>query len=72
MRITHSECVFVGLFTQHAMRMRHIISSSVACSAVPYFPTLLNKNVCFDFLYNFVLRFSDSKKNLAIYYHKFT
>jgi hypothetical protein len=35
--------VFVALFIQHAKRMRHIILSSVACSAVPYFSTYSHK-----------------------------
>jgi hypothetical protein len=38
--ITYTECVSVALFIQHAMRMRSIILSSVACLAVPYFSTL--------------------------------
>jgi len=35
--ITYSLCVFVALVIQHAMRMRHIILSSVACRAVQCF-----------------------------------
>jgi len=58
-----------ALVMQHAMRMRYIVLSSVACLTVPYSPTfshklhdirkkkLLNiKRVCFDFLYNFCLK----------------
>ena len=38
--ITYSVCVFVASVIHHAKRMRHIILSSVACLAVPYFTTL--------------------------------
>ena len=41
--ITYSECVFVALVIQNAMRMLHIILSSVACLALQYFSTLSHK-----------------------------
>jgi hypothetical protein len=41
--ITYSECVFVTLGIQHAMRMRRIILPPVARLAVPYFSTLTRK-----------------------------
>ena len=66
---TYSECVSVALVTQHAMRMRH--TAICGLSTLLYFPTLSHKrydfggrkkrvteqkNVCFDFLYNFCLK----------------
>ena len=46
--ITYSECIFVTLCIQHAMRMRRIILSSVACLARPYFFPLSHKRLCFQ------------------------
>ena len=45
MTITYSESAFVVLGIQHEMRMA--ISSSVACLALNYFPTLSHKR--YDF-----------------------
>ena len=41
--ITYFEYVFSALFIQHAKRMHRIILPSLACLAVPYFPTLSHK-----------------------------
>jgi hypothetical protein len=41
--ITYSECVFVGLDIQHAMRMRRIVLPSAACLVVPCLSTLSHK-----------------------------
>ena len=57
--ITFSECVSVALVIQHALRMRHITLSSVACLATMFFHTISKKprlsenncrtwNVCLD------------------------
>jgi hypothetical protein len=82
--ITYSECVFVILVTQHAKHMHHIILSSVACPAVPYFSALLHKwrdfwknviepEVCvLIFSAAFILKISYSQKNSARCYHKCT
>jgi len=37
MSVTNSEFVFVGLVIQHAMRMRHVILSTLPRLAVPHF-----------------------------------
>ena len=42
-RVTYSECWFVALGIQHAVSMRRIILSSVACPTLPYFPKLSHK-----------------------------
>jgi len=36
-------CVFVALVTEHAMRMRRVILSSVTCPALQNFSTLSHK-----------------------------
>jgi len=41
--ITYSDCVYVALDTQHAMYMRCIILSTVACVVLPYLSTLFHK-----------------------------
>jgi len=41
--ITYYEFVFVALGIQHAMSMRRIILSSVACLAIKHFSTLSHK-----------------------------
>ena len=39
--ITYSECVFVPLIIQYALRFRRVILSSLACRAVQKFPHYL-------------------------------
>ena len=74
-------CVRVALLIQHSTRMCHILTPFVALLAPPHFSTLCHKRrdfrkkvtehkMCFDFLYNFCLNISHSKKNLARYCHK--
>ena len=71
----------VALLTQHAMRVRHIVTSFVASLAPSHSSTLCHKRqnfrekgserkMCFYFLYKFRLKHSHSKYDLARYYHK--
>jgi len=63
-RITYSECVSIALGTQHAIRMRHTVVCAPPRSTIflhiisqtARLKKLLNKNMCFDFLYNFCLK----------------
>ena len=41
--IAYCECVFVALVIQHAMRVRPVILSSVACPGLHYFSTLTHE-----------------------------
>jgi len=43
----YAKYVSVALVIQHAKRMRHIVLSSVACLAVPYFPHYLINGTAF-------------------------
>ena len=72
----------MALGTQHARRMRNILSS-VAGVALPHFSTLSHKRHDFRekvieltcvsiFSTTFVCKISHSKSNSAIYYHKCT
>ena len=47
-RITYAECVVVALGIQHAMRMRLIILSFVACAALGHFSTLSHTDMIFE------------------------
>jgi hypothetical protein len=75
--ITYSECVFVALVIQHAMRMRRIGMSSLAFKAVQKLCTLTHKlhdfrvkksfehKMCSDFLYNFCLKHTSFQEELS-------
>jgi hypothetical protein len=75
-------CASVALLIQHAIRMRHIVTSFVTPLAPPYFSTLSHKRHDFRkkviehkmcvliFCTTFVQNISHSTKNLARYCHK--
>jgi hypothetical protein len=76
------ECVFVGLFSQNAKRVRRIILLPVAWPAVPYISTLsyirhefrgkkfLDVKCRFWFFLRFWSETSNSKQNSARHYRK--
>jgi len=81
--ITYSECAFVAMLTQHAMRMRHVvicglsgyiisfhIISQTTCFSGGGGSGGISEHTCSDFLYKFSLNISRSKKNSWRYYHK--
>jgi hypothetical protein len=77
-RITYSECVFLDLGIHHAMRMLDIVICGLSGSAIFFHMsqnvTIFDKKsywtqiVCFDFLHNFYLKLSHSKRNWATCY----
>jgi len=75
---THSECVSIASVIQHALCMRCIIPSSVACLVLPYFLTLSHfqkkvidyKMCALIFSTTLVWNNSHSKKKSARYYQK--
>ena len=79
--ILYSECVFVAIDIQHAMRQRHTLMFPDRMYIIfPHYlinTTIFGRknywtwNVYFDFLYNFFFRdISHSNKNWALEYHK--
>ena len=84
MSITDSEIVSIAFGIQHAMRMRRIMLSSMACPALQYFTTLSHKRhgfrnkkvtehiTCVLNFTAFVRKISHSEKISERYYHKCT
>ena len=48
LNITHREYVPIAVVVQYANRVRHIILSSAACLALPYFSTLPHNGAIFE------------------------
>ena len=65
-RITYSKLVFMGLFIQHAMRMRRIVALRLPLPTIFFPPRYLINGTIFEkeFIGNKMCAFSFSKKNL--------
>jgi len=81
--ITHSECAYVTLCIQHAIRMRRIVLSSMDCTSLHYLLTLSHKRhgfregekkrkMCLLVFSTNLAKKSHPDKNSTTYYHKCT
>jgi len=81
MNITYFKCVYVAFVIQYTMRMLHFVVCRL-CGCNVFFHTIsklhdfrkkkkiIERKMCFDFLYKFLRNVSDFEKNLARYDHK--